>query len=150
MKGSDTIYVLAVIFTFIIGLLSFIFLQLSSAQQDFGAKYQTLVEFLDMPKDALDKIVSGNSLVGSFSYVDAFETEDIIAITVKNSGDVPLSGFKVFAENAEILTDIAPDILYPQSKGIIVLDKFSNMPAYANKTITIKTNQNAEIRIKLK
>jgi hypothetical protein len=148
MKGADdAIYIMAVLFTFMIGISYSVFLNLNTGQDNFRLRYDTLVHFLGIPDENINKIISSKTLEGSLSYVYAFETEDLMVIVIKNTGDLPLSGFKVLLDNKETALEIAPDILYPQSKGALIIDK-SNISS-AEKTVSIKTRQNAEIRITL-
>ncbi len=146
MRGTeDAVYVVAIFFTFVMGLSSiFILYVQSQAPAADSEKVKIVKDYFGISDEIIEKMAKGRLRV-SLEFTGFFEPDGII---VRNSGDAPLSGFYMLLDNQRIPPMIAPDILFPDSYGIILLDdvawgRFSDV-----KVAEINTKQGASLIIR--
>lgn len=89
---------------------------------DVKNEYNYIKQILAISDDVLKNLTSGQRLVQTLHFVEVVwidnETQGII---VKNTGDTPLTDFKVYLNNEQLTSLTKIGILYPGDSGIIVL-----------------------------
>ena len=96
--------------------------------------------------EILNTMLYGANNIGRLGFLDAQDAGECTYIFVKNTGNIPLSGFELESGGFTIIPRVRPDILLPYSEGLIV--------TYANKivkpsTLTIKTKQGALLHLQI-
>ena len=147
MKGvEDGVYILAILFTFIIGTSAMYLFAINSRGSPQIENAHLIEEYFGIPPQLTEKLSEGGSLKAAVEFSGFLDGGK--GMIVRNLGDVPLSGFAVLIDSEEILPLISPDILFPESYGVIILDDVSWEKISSPSFIEIRTKQGATVVVK--
>jgi hypothetical protein len=136
-----------VVLVLLFGIIAILFVNSVAQESSYSRlqfEYEMLKDYMNIEPGLLNNMLYGTGMVGRMSFVNAFDAENDMYIIVKNTGDVPLSKFEVESEGYFVYPKIKPDILLPNSEGIITTSKSSiRKPG----VIMIKTKQGAVLYI---
>jgi len=149
MKGTEAVYIVALVFTFIIGISAFVLLYARLSTQMESNDFETLKSTLALPEETIDKLINSKRLTASFSLVNVINESQAKGFVVRNTGDAPLTGFTLKAGDVYIKPFIAPDILFPDSLGAILVSESAWKTLLDAKSVQILTNQKASVVIGL-
>lgn len=154
MKGfEDAVYIVAIFFTFVLGISAmYVFyirsqemsLEKSMAEME-SEKIQIIKDYFGVSDELVEKIISGRLRV-SLEFVGFINGTN--AIIVRNSGDAPLSDFLVVLDGEEVVPVIAPDILLPESYGIILFDDAAWERFSVSRIAEIKTRHDSKLIVR--
>ncbi len=148
MKGDeDSIYFVAILFTFIIGLsaLYVFYIELGNSKTP-ESEADMIKDYIGIPDEIIEKISTSRQLQASLEFGGFLEGTN--GIIIRNAGDVPLSGFGFFTDGQEVSTFISPDVLFPGSYGIILLDDTAWNSISDKKFTQISTRQGVRLFIR--
>ena|SRR3989338_8637190 len=146
MKGEDKIYVITLLFTFILGIGAFAILY-SDILFKNGSREDVkhLSEFLGLPDEYIDKILSSDRFIGSMNLVSTIDEEGLKGFIVENHGSLPLSGFGIEVDGIGQEFYAAPDMLLPGSRSALVVDNFLWDRIVRSGRVRITTSQGVEL-----
>ncbi len=145
MKGQEFKIVAAfvLIFGFIAIIVVYQNLQTESSAR-IKYEYETLKSYLKLPESTLNKLFYGGGLAAHMKYVEGVEFEDKILFKVRNTGDVPLTGFHVTFNEFVVISEIVPYMLPPKFDGVIIIE---SRKIAGEGVLTISTDQSAALHI---
>ena len=149
-KGTEEIYTIALIFTFILGAGSFIVLYSDTIFKNENPAVQKINNFLGLSDNLTRSILSGGNFTGSMNLVSVINESNTKGFIVENAGTLPLTGFMLSVDNVDYEPYASPSLLLPASKGAIITNKTVWDAAVGAKSISIITKQRATIKIYLK
>ncbi len=144
-KSHDNgVYVVAIFFTFVLGLSSILFFHIHSRSMsnDFE-KVNIVRDYLGIPDEIVSKIMNSKNLKGSMEFTGNLNGS--YGIIIKNTGELPLSNFEIAADGKYIYPAVRPDILLPGSYGAIIFDEGVFKTIQESKTVEIRTKQGAKL-----
>src|SRR3989338_467758 len=125
MKGEDKIYVMTLLLTFILGIGAFAVLYSDILlKKDNRGGVEKLGEFLGLPDEYIDKILSSDRFTGSMNLVSTIDEEGLKGFIVENRGSLPLSGFGIEVNGIGQEFPPRPGCVPPGSGGLWVFENF--------------------------
>ena len=120
MKGDNNAYVIAIIFTFVLGVSSFVALY-SDTLTGKDKQLHNINSFLGLPDELVQKMLSGESMKSSMRLVSIINEKGAKGFLIENTGDSPLTGFKIVVDDTSYEPYAAPSMLLPKAKSAILV-----------------------------